>query len=158
MEYRRIHLYYQRMKPILGVASAALLAVSLTGCGGATVETTTPSPSASPTPTKSQIQQALDKCKIASDQSEYASLGDSGYTVTLYGRPEYSQAGLPVTDIACILKAITIPDSVMSEIDSTRALDGTQKDSWDKFQASWTYHPKNGVPIILTESKSCLPN
>lgn len=88
---------------------------------------------------------------------EYARIGDGGYTITMQGEPKNSYVGLPVTDLACILKAVKIPDSVVAEIDSTRALDGTQKDSWDKFQASWTYHPDNGLRIIVTESKSALP-
>jgi ABC-type Fe3+-hydroxamate transport system substrate-binding protein len=142
------------MKRILGAAGGVLLAISLSGCA-TTSEASAQSPSASPTPTKSQIEQALDTCKVKS--GEYARIGDGGYTITMQGEPKNSYVGLPVTDLACILKAVKIPDSVVSEIDSTRALDGTQKDSWDKFQASWTYHPDNGLRIILTESKSALP-
>ncbi|WP_225498444.1 hypothetical protein [Arthrobacter sp. M4] len=58
-----------------------------------------------------------------------------------------------MSDIACILKAVNVPDSVVSQMDSTRALDGMQRASWDKISASWTYHPDNGFRVILSESK-----
>ncbi|WP_454698206.1 hypothetical protein [Arthrobacter humicola] len=60
--------------------------------------------------------------------------------------------GLPVAHMACILTAVAVPDSVVSQIDATRALDGMQKASWDKMSATWTYHPDHGLKIILTES------
>lgn len=85
--------------------------------------------------------------------SGYAALGDAGYSITLKGQPQHNQRGLPIGDIACILKGLNIPDSVVSQMDSTRALDGMQKATWDKIQASWTYHPDNGLRVILSESK-----
>jgi hypothetical protein len=133
------------MKTILGAAASAAIILGLTACGGAA---SNPAPT---TPTQSQIRTARDACKVTS--TEYARLGDGGYTLTLQTPPKYSELGLPMTDVACILTGVSIPDSVVSEMDSTRALDGTQKASWDKFQASWTYHPDNGMRIILTESK-----
>jgi hypothetical protein len=37
----------------------------------------------------------------------------------------------------------------VTEIDNTRALDGMQRDSWRKFKASWTYHPDDGLNIVI---------
>jgi hypothetical protein len=138
------------MKSILGVAAAAVAILGLTACSGATAAPAQ-TPTASPTPTRSQIAKTLETCHVTSN--DYATPGDSGYTVTLQGAPEYTENGLAMTDIACVLKGVSVPDSVVSEMDATRALDGTQKESWDKYQASWTYHPDHGLRIVLTESK-----
>ncbi|BAS16325.1 hypothetical protein AHiyo8_46280 [Arthrobacter sp. Hiyo8] len=100
---------------------------------------------------ESVILRASHSCHL--DGSAYATLGDGGYTITMKGEPDGKTTGLPVKDMACVLKAVSVPDSVVSQMDSTRALDGMQKASWDKFAASWTYHPDNGLRIILTESK-----
>lgn len=54
--------------------------------------------------------------------------------------------------MVCVLSAVTVPDSVVSQIDATRALDGMQKASWDKFSASWTYHRDQGPRVVLSES------
>lgn len=85
--------------------------------------------------------------------SAYATLGDSGYTITMKGQPNNATTGLPMRDMACVLRAVDVPDSVVSQMDATRALDGMQKASWNKISASWTYHPDNGLKVILTESK-----
>lgn len=39
------------------------------------------------------------------------------------------------------------------QIDSTRALDGTQTDSWKDIDARWTYHPDNGLRLTLVDRK-----
>lgn len=107
------------------------------------------------------IQQARHSCDLDSSvYSPYATLGDAGYTITMQGEPttfnpaNYGKVtGLSAEDMACVLSAVSVPDSVVSQMDATRALDGMQKASWDKFSASWTYHPDNGLNVILTESK-----
>ena len=49
----------------------------------------------------------------------------------------------------CVLNSLQVPDRVRSHIDSTRALDGMQEDSWDGFNARWSYHPDDGVTITI---------
>ena len=39
--------------------------------------------------------------------------------------------------------------AVSTEFDNTRALDGMQRDGWRKFKASWTYHPDDGLSIVI---------
>lgn len=134
--------------------TAALLPVVITlgACAGPSAASTqTASPTTSSPPPESVILRASHSCHL--DGSAYGTLGDGGYTITMKGRPDGKTAGLDVTDMACVLRAVSVPDSVVSQMDSTRALDGMQKASWDKFAASWTYHPDNGLRIILTESK-----
>jgi hypothetical protein len=150
----RIAQHARASSKLFGWSVAFVLALAtLTGCGG-TSEASATSPSTAATssaPPQSKIQQASQSCHL--DGSAYAALGDGGYTITLKGQPDAGTTGLPIKDIACVLRAVSVPDSVVSQMDSTRALDGMQKATWDKISASWTYHPTNGLKVILTESK-----
>lgn len=56
-------------------------------------------------------------------------------------------------DQACVLNELEVPMSVASHMSSTRALDGTQTDSWDGYEASWTYHPDDGLNLTVTEAE-----
>ncbi|MGY0233940.1 hypothetical protein [Longispora urticae] len=58
-------------------------------------------------------------------------------------------AGLTLTELACFLVALKTPDSVIAEMNSTRALDGRQTGDWDNIHASWTYHPDDGLEVIM---------
>lgn len=53
-------------------------------------------------------------------------------------------------EIECVLEQLDIPASVLEKMGSTRALDGRQEGSWDGITAEWTYHPDDGLDIILT--------
>lgn len=135
------------MKTIWWVAGAAALAFALTGCGGGAEASQSPSPTRDVT----ALMKARVDCNLTG--KGYADLGDAGRTITLQSESTRGTGGLPVDDVMCVLKKNNVPDSVVAQIEGTRALDGTQKASWDKFQASWTYHPDNGLRVVLTESK-----
>lgn len=51
--------------------------------------------------------------------------------------------------VYCVLEALGAPERVVSHIESTRALDGTQDDDWGELHARWTYHPDDGLDITL---------
>ena len=88
--------------------------------------------------------------------SDHVVVGDSGHTVTLEGEPDgthYTMAGVTGKEFGCVFAVVSMPDSVVSQMSGTRALDGTQTASWDEMSATWTYHPKNGLRVILTEAK-----
>jgi hypothetical protein len=58
--------------------------------------------------------------------------------------------------VSCILQSLDTPQSVISQLDATSALDGMQTGTWqdqagDSFSAKWTYHPDNGLDLIITE-------
>jgi hypothetical protein len=135
--------------------------VALAGCGGGAKAADAPSAATSSAPAESLIQQGVRLCRLDGDTfSAYAVLGDAGYTVTMKGKPADPNyvnitkvTGLTGADMACVLKAAAVPDSIVSQIDATRALDGMQRASWDKMSASWTYHPDDGLNMVLTESK-----
>ncbi|WP_405105589.1 hypothetical protein OG559_19070 [Micromonospora sp. NBC_01405] len=88
---------------------------------------------------------AKDKCSLSSAN---ASVGDGGSSLTINGAGKEG-FGLSYTNIECVLKELNTPDHVISEMSSTRALDGKQTAQWGKIRASWTYHPDQGLDLIL---------
>lgn len=104
---------------------------------------------------RSQIlTRAMDACQNQVDEEtwdlfvagEYASyrLSDHGRTLTIDG------AGSIDGDLlSCVCDNVGMPQSVRSKIGNTRALDGTLTDSWDNITATWSYHPDDGLSIIM---------
>lgn len=62
----------------------------------------------------------------------------------------YGVGGAEYEDIMCFLGELDAPASVTTRMESTRALDGMQSWQWDDLEASWTYHPDDGLDIIIT--------
>jgi hypothetical protein len=93
---------------------------------------------------RSVLDAAAEKCKVGKAD-------DEGRTLMLDMAGEDAGSGdLAISDIACVLSELDTPDSVVAEMDGTRALDGRQSDDWDGLEASWSYHPDDGLDIILT--------
>lgn len=136
----------QTTQILLAVAAAAALA----GCGSggdAATGTPTASHSGSPsTPAKTPIQTARIGCLVAE-----ANEGDAGKSISFdtEGKDDPSTGNDDIEDVACVLNALQVPDYVVSHMDSTRALDGTQEDTWESYTARWTYHPDNGLNLTV---------
>jgi hypothetical protein len=76
---------------------------------------------------------------------------DAGTSVFLNSEGDsYGSGDLSLGDLVCVLVALDTPDAVTNHMSNTRPLDGTQSDTWDDFSATWTYHPDNGLDVILT--------
>jgi hypothetical protein len=53
----------------------------------------------------------------------------------------------------CLMTALDVPERVLDHLGTTKVLDGQQEDSWNDYNARWTYHPDSGVSLtIWTES------
>ena len=130
--------YDQRMHRFFLLPAVAILL--LAGCAGV---------SPTPTPTPTSFQLALEHCKVSA--TDGAVLGDHNKTLTLQGfGVNYPTHSLVQDQEFCVLKALKITDAVTQMMESTRALDGTQKGAWGAINASWTYHPDDGLRVILT--------
>jgi 5-methylcytosine-specific restriction endonuclease McrA len=92
------------------------------------------------------VRSAAKKCHVK------ANVADGGKTISFdtAGEEDYG-VGDDIEDVACVLLVLRAPSYVVTEIDNTRALDGMQRDSWRKFKASWTYHPDDGLNIVIHE-------
>lgn len=99
------------------------------------------------------LPEAVAKCKLTSDGTT-AKLGDDGHSLSLDNKGKDDYAGLTMAQIDCVLEALNMPDSIYDQMGNTRALDGTQRDSWDAFSVSWNYHPDSGLNVNIKESAS----
>lgn len=119
----------------LGVA--ALVA---TGCAA-------PVPKASPTPQQTRFERVAGECAMSS------AVADHGRTLIFDTKGESDGKGHAMSDVACVLRLLLIPQAVVSHIDSTRALDGQQTDSWEGINARWSYHPGSGLNLTLVDTQ-----
>ncbi|MGD9955889.1 MAG: hypothetical protein AB7I38_14530 [Dehalococcoidia bacterium] len=96
-----------------------------------------------------QLSTVAQQC--AGPGSEGVTLGDNGHTLTIDTKGEDDSTGADLVTVACAAVILKMPDSVTSDIDATRALDGRQQASWENYTAAWRYHPNSGLEIIFTE-------
>lgn len=111
------------------VAVAAVLTVALAGCSQ-----------------QSPLEAAVDTCNAPKG---YARIGDNGRSLKLDSEGDEQIGGLSIDDTECVLNELGVPDSVVDKMGSTRALDGMQTATWDDITATWTYHPDDGLDVIL---------
>lgn len=61
---------------------------------------------------------------------------------------EYEYNDLGLDHIQKVNKALSLPDWVYQEMMNTRALDGRQREDFDKVSVTWSYHPDHGLEVI----------
>lgn len=131
------------IRKALLLLSASLLAVLVAACGGeggSEKSTGTSQEKAQRTP----LAEANHRC------GGHGELGDDDMTLTLQTAGEDSPGGISTYELECYLDMMDVPDSVRSHITQTRALDGRQEASWDSYTAGWTYHPDNGLSLVVS--------
>ena len=94
-----------------------------------------------------RFETAAEACELAS----LLVVADKGATLTLTTAGESGVSYTDIEDVACVLTELEVPSYVVSHIDSTRALDGQQTDKWDGISARWTYHPEDGLHLVLRD-------
>lgn len=95
-----------------------------------------------------RFEAALSECDLA--EMGILLLADDNKTLILDMEGDEAGSGLlPFEDVQCVLYALDTPSSTLTLMGSTRAMDGRQSDSWDGIEASWSYHPDNGLDVIL---------
>ena len=95
----------------------------------------------------SPFQHAQDGCVTGQGKT---SIEDGGKTLIIDGSGEGDPAGITGEELTCLFTQMKMPESVKAHVFETRALDGRQEDTWDGFRASWTYHPDDGLDMIVT--------
>jgi hypothetical protein len=96
-------------------------------------------------PTK--LESAHAECVDANPRfADYSSLDDDGKGLFLDGAGDKS-VGLVVSDLACVITKVGVPESVMSRMDTTTALMGQQEATFDGITVRWSYHPSNGLDM-----------
>ena len=135
------------------------LAVGVVGCTSAppvinteeTQETTTPTyepePYVEPEPVKTDLQLAKDYCNVLYPKGkQYVEVTDNGQTLLVDTESEYGS----IENAGCFLAYIDTPRRITSAMSNTTALMGAQTDQANGYTYRWTYHPDNGVNIIVS--------
>jgi hypothetical protein len=90
--------------------------------------------------------------RAAKDKCAAGEISDGDKTLFLDMAGKDSDTGqFTVVDLRCVLTALNAPTYITTQMGQTRALDGRQTATWDKFEASWTYHPDNGLDVLIRE-------
>lgn len=124
---------------------AVVMCLMLVGCGDTNKLIGAVLPS--PTPALSQAELTVTICGLS---KIYAQVADAGHTLILDGEGDKSP-GLKIEDLACALKYMQVPSFVVTTMEKTRALDGIQREEYGNFKISWSYHPDNGLDVVITE-------
>lgn len=90
---------------------------------------------------------AADACSVPSV------VRDKGASIDLDTRGKNEASGWSYFTVTCLLTKLAAPSYVLAHIDSTRALDGQQTDTWDDVAARWTYHPDSGLRLTLVDER-----
>lgn len=78
-------------------------------------------------------------------------LGDNDQTLIVDMAGEEPGTGTAtIEDVLCVLAELEAPQSVLAQMESTRALDGMQSATWPGYKTTWTYHPDDGLDLIIT--------
>lgn len=89
---------------------------------------------------------ALDTCHAS---GSYVRLAADKSSLTLQAENE-SGRGLSVPVFRCVLDELDAPASMHQRMLLTRAIDGTQEEQWGLYRATWTYHPDQGLNVVIS--------
>ena len=92
------------------------------------------------------LAHSLDACSVS---SRYARLASDKASLTLVAYGDGAN-GLSQTDFRCILNELDTPSSVREHMLITRAVDGAQHEEWNVYRVTWTYHPEDGLSVVLS--------
>lgn len=132
---------------VAGLIAIVLVAGAVGFQLGRSSATPSPSEAAEAAATQeSRLQSAYDDCKRR-DEDDTLEVTDEGATIVIDTGSEYgSTAGMD-----CVLAALDTPGSIEAQIGRTTSMMGVQDADNDGLQYSWSYHPDNGVNMVITE-------
>lgn len=134
----KVVLWRRRAKLAKALGVLALIAAA---CVAVSYWSAKASPPGVVSPTKGAMGQVAASCGV--------SAASDGRSITMRTAGAKTAGGENVKDVACVLAGLKAPQHIYSLIDATRALDGMQSESWGDYVARWTYHPDNGLTIVI---------
>lgn len=92
-----------------------------------------------------QFATAVNACKAA----PFAKVSSDGSSMemTTFGK---KQPGMSMRTLGCVLTKLDAPASLKQRMDTTRAIDGTLEETWGSYRATWTYHPDQGLHVVIS--------
>jgi hypothetical protein len=87
--------------------------------------------------------------KIACNNAGSVTDGGRTLTIDMTGGADERGSAYTAADATCVLDELQTPTSIITLMETTRAIDGRQTDEWDGLTATWSYHPDNGLDIVI---------
>lgn len=91
----------------------------------------------------------LDEAFKQCDSPRGARVTDEGETLIIRTTGDDTDVRASFADVTCILRELEAPSRTLHRMETTRSLDGRVTDSWDDYTAEWTYHPDDGLNVII---------
>jgi hypothetical protein len=80
-------------------------------------------------------------------------VSDRGRALFVDGRGEAARTGTATPDdVFCVLDYLKAPPAITEPMKQARNPDGRQSQLWNRFNMSWTYHPINGLDMVIHET------
>ncbi|MBB4139235.1 hypothetical protein [Microbacterium invictum] len=80
------------------------------------------------------------------------SVEDGGQTLIVATKPQDDDVlGVSSLALTCVQESLEMPKWLIESMGQTRSLDGRLSGEWDSFSAQWSYHPDNGVNLIIVQ-------
>ena len=95
---------------------------------------------------ETRLEKAMTSCKDSADGAAFQ-LADGGDSIIINGAKSGDIPGL-----ACVLMYLETPQSIVAEMDSTTAMMGRQSEEAHGVKYDWSYHPDNGIDMVITEN------
>jgi hypothetical protein len=137
----------RRALVVAGMAGAVLVA----GVGGFALGRSTATDGESPiaaaeaaAASQVRLRDAYDSCS-SRDTGSTLTLADGGDAIVVDTGSEY---GSP-TGMNCVLAELDTPQSITAQMGRTTAMMGVQDAEDDGLTYSWSYHPDNGVNMVI---------
>ena len=142
-----------------GTLIGVLISVSgLSGCGGDGENAEQPEPE--PTPATAAAVEELEEAAAICGNRRYGNefgpkdqLVKGSDVITMEGNAlvldGYGDQFVSVPAGACVLGSIDTPATTMSKVESTTSMMGRQTDTFGDYELTWSYHPDNGLDLII---------
>ena len=91
-----------------------------------------------------RLTEAYDVCETGNGGT--LDLVDDGTTIVVDTGSRYGS----VAGLQCVLGRLDTPTSITAAIERTTSMMGVQSDTNDGLDYSWSYHPDNGVNMVIT--------
>ena len=77
--------------------------------------------------------------------------GEGGDDRTVENRFKAPKYKVDTEEYQCLFTLLETPSSVTTMMSRTRALDGMQRESAGPYDYAWTYHPDNGLDVLVKQ-------
>jgi hypothetical protein len=142
---------------LLASAGVAVVLILAAGAGGyaighnaassADAAAASASAAAASSSADGRLRTAFDACR-AEDSKNTMQLDDDGATIVVDTGSKYGS----IAGVTCVWSHLNTPSSVTAKVASTTAMQGQQSATQDGIGYSWSYHPDNGLNMVITLS------